>query len=75
MNTITGTYGSDQTPCDIIIDERRGWYAVKDSHNVNRTHPSFLVDGVDVETLPDSDCFTWPDGIDSEETLISAIEA
>ena len=76
-NTIQGTYGSHQTPCNVITASTRDggtWYAVEDSANVNFTFEE-LADGVDVETVEDVDTFTWPDGIDSEETLEKAIDA
>ena len=76
-NTIQGTYGSGKTPCQVITaTDRNGgtWYAVEGSSNVNFTHDE-IAPGVDVETLADSDTFTWPAGIDSEETLLEAIEA
>lgn len=75
--TIRGTYGSALTPCNVIIatlPDGSTWYAVEDSANVNRTWET-PEDGVNVETVEDFDTFTWPDGIDSEETLIEAIEA
>jgi hypothetical protein len=76
-NTISGTYGSGKTPCQIFTATTRNggtWYAVEGSANVNLTYDT-LTDGVDVETVPDEDTFTWPSGIDSEETLVEAIEA
>jgi hypothetical protein len=75
-DTINGTYGSNQTPCTIFTYQigEHTWYAVEDSQNVNLA-PSLLSDGVDVETIQDIDCFNWPDGIDSEETLETAVEA
>ena len=76
-NTIKGTYGSGKTPCQVITaTDRNGatWYAVEGSANVNCTAEE-LQPGVDVETVPDFDAFTWPAGIDSEETLLEAIEA
>jgi len=74
--TVEGTYGGGQNPCAVICAEEghTTWYAVEDSQNVNQTTGE-IVDGVDVETVDDCDCFTWPDGIDSEDTLIEAIEA
>ena len=74
-STINGTYGSNQTPCNVITlqDGEFTWYAVEGSQNVNLA-PELLSDGVDVETVQDIDCFTWPDEIDSEETLINAVE-
>lgn len=76
-NTVRGTYGSALTPCDIITaTDRKGltWYAVEGSCNVNATWQE-ITEGTDVETVEDVDTFTWPAGIDSEETLIEAIEA
>lgn len=70
--TINGTYGTG-TPCLVFVFD--GWYAVDGSVNVNRTDDSLLVDGVDVETLPDDDTFTWGDPIESEDDLESAVEA
>lgn len=76
-NTISGTYGSGQTPCQVFTaTDRNGatWYAVEGSSNVNCTTEE-LNPGVDVETVADFDGFTWPDGIGSEEELEAAIEA
>ena len=72
--TFKGTYGSGQTPCTVIALEYDGltWYAVEGSVNVNLT-PDDLYDGVDVEMLEDIDCFTWPDGIHSEDDLEEAV--
>lgn len=74
--TVRGTYGSRQTPCNVLCaDTRQGtWYAVEGSSNVNLT-PDPLEDGTDVETLPDVDTLTWQDGINSEEELQTAIDA
>lgn len=75
-DTIPGTYGSGKTPCQIFTaTDRNGatWYTVEGSSNVNCTYDE-LAPGVDVETVPDCDTFTWPDGIDSEETLARAVE-
>lgn len=76
-NTLSGTYGSSMTPCQVFTaTDRNGltWYAVEGSANVNATWEE-ITDGVDVETVADVDNFTWPDGIDSEETLVEAVEA
>ena len=76
-STLQGTYGSQQTPCNVITATTRDggtWYAVEGSSNVNFTFAE-LTDGVDVETVEDVDTFTWPEGIDSEDELIEAIEA
>lgn len=76
-NTISGTYGSQKTPCQVITATLRNggtWYAVEGSSNVNFTFNE-MPEGVDIETLEDVDTFTWPAGIDSEETLELAIDA
>ena len=75
MNTINGTYGSNQTPCNVFFNEDSGWYCVEGSLNVNQCDPALLVDGVDVEELEDYDCFTWSSEIETEEELEQAIEA
>ena len=75
-DTISGAYGSNQTPCEVITLQtgEYTWYAVDGSQNVNLA-PELLSDGVDVETIQDVDAFTWPDGINSESDLINAVEA
>ena len=76
-NTLSGTYGSGKTPCQVVTaTDRNGltWYAVEGSSNVNATREE-LTDGIDVETVEDVDTFTWPAGIDSEETLVKAVES
>lgn len=75
---IEGTYGSSKTPCDIFVyDERNGfsWYVVDGSINVNQTDSSLLVDGVDIEELPDVDMFTASDPIYSRDELENAVDA
>ena len=77
FNTISGTYGSGKTPCQVFTaTDRNGrtWYAVEGSCNVNRTYEE-LQPGVDVETVSDFDSFTWPDGVHDEDELEKAIEA
>jgi hypothetical protein len=69
---IRATYGSNFTPCTVYMHQYRhglAWYAVEDSLNVCLVDASLLVDGVDVETLPDVDFFTASKPIDSVETL------
>ena len=76
-NTITGTYGSGRTPCNIFTAETRSgetWYVDEGSSNVNLTYQT-LEDGVDIEMVDDIDTFTWSDGINSEDELEAAIEA
>ena len=69
---LTGTYGSNETPCNVFY--YKGWYCVEDSVNVNFTH-EVLEDGVNVELVEDSDCFTWSSNIQSLEELINAVES
>lgn len=69
--TYSGTYGSNQTPCDVFTYKR--WYCVEGSCNVNRTHDEFF-DGMDVEELEDDDCFTTKDPINSLEELVFAVD-
>ena len=72
-----GYYGSNHTPCTVLIAEDSSgmkWYCVEGSATVNATYDDIGL-GVDVEELSDVDVFTWPDGIDSLETLEAAIEA
>ena len=74
-NTISGTYGSGKTPCDIFTATQRNgltYYAVEGSCNVNATYDE-LTEGIDVETVPDVDTFTWPKGIHSESDLETAV--
>jgi len=76
---IKGTYGSGLTPCTVLVAETRhggAWYAVEGSANVNYTPDAeILTDGVDVETVPDTDTFTWPDTVNDLDELEAAIEA
>jgi hypothetical protein len=69
-NTIQGTYGSRQTPCDIFTYETRQgtWYACEGSVNINCTHEE-MRDGVDVETLADHDTMTASAPVNSEDDL------
>ena len=74
--TVSGTYGSDKTPCDVYVYEDWGasrWYAVDGSANVNCTWQN-IEDGVDVEEIEDFNMFTWPDGVHSEEELEDAVD-
>jgi len=74
MKTTQGYYGSSHNPCTIF--EHNGWYVVEGSQNVNQAGDGDIIRlGVDVETVQDFDCFTWPDGIHSEEDLEEAIDA
>jgi len=74
--TVQGYYGSGNTPCNVFcVDDDGGtWYCVEGSVNVNFTLEVVEL-GVNVETLSDVDCFTWSDGINSEDELLQAVEA
>lgn len=79
MNTyeINGTYGSSQTPCTVLVYEKRNgskWYCVDGSCNVNLTYDD-IEDGVDVEELNDLDCFTSSIEINTLNELEIAIES
>lgn len=73
--TVSGTYGSHQTECDIIVYETNQgkWYAVDGSLNVNCTFDD-IENGVDVELLRDHDCCTAPKPINNEHQLESLID-
>lgn len=74
-NTITGTYGSQETPCNVFTaDTGRGtYYVVEGSKNVNKTWDE-ITEGVNVEEVSDFDIFTSGTEINSEQELIDAIE-
>jgi len=70
--TIRGTYGSEGTPCMVLV--YGDWYVVEGGCVVNRAaDPGVLKDGVWVEEIEDIDCFTWPDGINCLDTLVHAV--
>jgi len=72
-----GYYGSGKTECTVFVAYVLGsgkWYCVEGSKNVNFTHDE-IEEGVNVEELSDSDCFTWNGGINSQDELVNAIEA
>ena len=75
MAEISGTYGRG-TPCTIFTHETRlgTWYVVQDSVNVNFT-PEAVEDGVDVETLDDTDAFTASKPISFEDDLYEELRA
>lgn len=71
-NAITGTYGSLLTPCRVFT--MGGWYAVEGSRNINYTpRADLLIDGVNVELLPDVDHFTADEEVDSERDLVAEV--
>jgi len=71
-----GTYGSGNTPCTVLVYEQGNglkWYCVGDSMNVNATYDD-IMDGVDVESLADVDCFTWSSPIEALGELEAAVD-
>ena len=74
---ISGVYGSQHTPCEVLVCEDwqgTNWYVVEGSVNVNATYDD-IQEGVDVEVLQDVDMFTWSSPITNEQELIEAIES
>lgn len=70
---IQGTYGSGKTPCTVFVYGK--WYTVEGSTGVNRAYnEEDLQEGVDVETIDDSDFFTWSSPIESLEELEEAVD-
>ena len=82
MATLSGTYGSNQTPCNVFTYETNNgtWYVCEGSQNVNLTTNDFdhLMEDypvLDVEAIDDDDCFTWSSGIMSENELEVAVKS
>ena len=82
MATYPGTYGSNQTQCQVFTHEtvEGTWYACEGSQNVNLTNEDFdhIVDElhqVDVEVLIDFDTFTAASPIQSESELEAAVNS
>ena len=79
MNIFTtqGTYGSNNTPCEVLVYETYSgaWYCVEGSHNVNFT-PDIITEGdtVNVETVYDTDTFTTGEPIDTLSQLQESVE-
>lgn len=75
---ITGTYGSNRTPCTVLVcnDTYNSWYVVQGGTIVNGTYDDGeLINGVNVEEINDFDCFTWHTPINTLEELEACIEA
>ena len=75
-DTIPGTYGNAQTPCNVLTYQNRNgstWYAVEGGRNVNLS-PDPLEPGIDVETIPDIDTATSNEPIETEQQLANFIE-
>lgn len=68
---VSGTYGSQYTPCKVFI--YKGWYCVEDSRNVNYTE-DYIEPGVDVELLRDLDYFYAGKPIESIDELIKIVD-
>jgi hypothetical protein len=75
---VRGTYGAQQTECTVFVYE--DWYVIKGSVNVN--HCYGLIDELrsgssrilNYETLPDDDCATASEPIESVEELVAFID-
>lgn len=77
MYTISGYYGSQNTPCLILIGEKRNgskWYCACGSKNVNLTFDE-IKGGCSIEELSDVDTFTAGKPIESLEELEEAINS
>jgi hypothetical protein len=79
-DTVQGHYGYNHAtgegyPCDVITYATGGgvWYVVAGSQNVNFTHEE-IDDGVDVESVCDSDTATAARPIDDESDLAAFID-
>ena len=73
--TITGTYGSNETETEIFVfTDVNGlnWYVCEDSVNINATY-EVLEDGVNVELVEDCDCCTSQEPIMSEMELFTTM--
>lgn len=73
---INGYYGSHNTPCEILVcvDYPGAWYVVVGGSVANYTPDAdVLVNGVYVEDIDDSDCFSWPDAINDLDEFENAI--
>ena len=77
LYVVDGTYGSQQTPTEFYVKELSDggkWYVARDSKNINFTYDS-INDGVDIETLSDTDTITSSTPIqyanDLDEIIIS----
>jgi len=73
---INGTYGTGTEATIFVVEERGGaWYCVEDGTNINFTPDAeLLVDGVDIETLYDTDCTQTIDGVETLNELIEILE-
>ena len=59
IRVISGTYGSQYTPCKVICCDVTGWYAVEGSVNVNQAPAGYTFEqGVNVELIADVDTMT-----------------
>jgi hypothetical protein len=72
--TIKGFYGSGRTRTEIYVYPNRGgcWYVADGGKTVNFTFDN-VENGVNIEELNDSDCFTVNEPIESPEQLEEAV--
>lgn len=71
MAIFKGTYGINETPCNVFY--WRGWYAVENGLLVNYT-PQTLFDGVNVELIDDLDVFTLSNPVSTIEQFIEIVD-
>ncbi len=75
IRVISGTYGSQYTPCKVICCDATGWYAVEGSVNVNQAPDGYsFKSGVNVEEIPDVDTMTAGSPVSTVEDLAELIE-
>lgn len=69
-----GNEGKNETNC-FVYETRHGcWYVAEGSVNVNFVPMESLEDGVWLEELQDTDCFTWSKPIDDVDEFQTAVE-
>ncbi len=76
LYTISGYYGSGNNKIDVFcakMSDGLTWYVCDGAQTVNATYED-ISEGANVEYISDSDCFTWPDGVESLEELRRSIE-
>jgi len=70
IRVISGTYGSQNTPCKVICCDRTNWYAVDGSQNVNQAPAGYsFKSGVNVELIADIDTMTAGSPVCTPEDL------
>lgn len=68
--TVTGTYGSNNTACNVFVYKRYdfNWYVIEGSKNVNGTCDD-IENGIDVEAVIDLETTSSNTGIQTEYEL------